>query len=410
MKSLNRNSKPAFAELHANGYCVALVLSAALLYPVAVHGLGLRIPNQDAEATARGNAFVATADNPSAIYYNPAGITQIQGAEAQVGMHTISVNSHFEGAAPGSTSDTEFEIQAVPQFYYVLTPKDQPYSFGLGMYAPFGLGLQWPSDSPLRNFAIEGRLLYVTLSPVVAWQVLPSLSIAAGPTINYSNVKLRRGVGLVPGDEFQVRGEGWAFGAKAGLRWQPHEKWAFGVSYFSPTTVDYGGHSSVHPEVPGSTSTSARLEFPQFIMGGISFRPNARWNFEVGIDWTDWDTVKTVIFKGTPFGDVPFPLNWQSSYLAHAGVSRYLDNHYWVAAGYFFSQNSTSDRDFTPLLPDTDLHVGSIGIGRRGEHWSWAVSGQVISGPPRRISNGNAADGTYQFLNGAINFSLAYRF
>src|SRR5437016_12810062 len=85
----------------------------------SVYGLGFRIPNQDAEATARGNAFVATADNPSAIYYNPAGITQIQGTEAQFGIHTISVNSHFEQAGTGASTDSRFAIQPVPQFYAV---------------------------------------------------------------------------------------------------------------------------------------------------------------------------------------------------------------------------------------------------------------------------------------------------
>jgi hypothetical protein len=38
-------------------------------------GVGFRLPNQDPVAIARGNAFAATADNPSAMYYNPAGIT-----------------------------------------------------------------------------------------------------------------------------------------------------------------------------------------------------------------------------------------------------------------------------------------------------------------------------------------------
>jgi len=31
-------------------------------------GTGFRLPDQDAFATARGEAFAATADNPSAIY------------------------------------------------------------------------------------------------------------------------------------------------------------------------------------------------------------------------------------------------------------------------------------------------------------------------------------------------------
>ena len=44
------------------------------------------------------------------------------------------------------------------------------------------------------------------------------------------------------------------------------------------------------------------------------------------------------------------------------------------------------------------------------QRWSWAVSGQIIAGPSRQISNGNAADGTYQFFNQAVNCSFAYRF
>src|SRR6266852_2746505 len=113
------------------GLVVLLGLFGFSLFSDSVFGLGFRIPNQDAEATARGNAFVATADNPSALYYNPAGITQIEGDEAQVGAHVISVNSHFQSATPGVESDTKFEIQPVPQVYAVYSPKGKPYSFGV---------------------------------------------------------------------------------------------------------------------------------------------------------------------------------------------------------------------------------------------------------------------------------------
>src|SRR5882672_9314445 len=70
-----------------------LFLAGGLLCPLAASAMGFRVPNQDAKATA----FIATADNPSAIYYNPAGITQIKGSAAQMGFHVISINSHFDG-------------------------------------------------------------------------------------------------------------------------------------------------------------------------------------------------------------------------------------------------------------------------------------------------------------------------
>src|SRR5688572_10034114 len=55
----------------------SFLLAGILLSPTVSLALGIRIADQDARATARGNAFAATADNPSAIYYNPAGITYL---------------------------------------------------------------------------------------------------------------------------------------------------------------------------------------------------------------------------------------------------------------------------------------------------------------------------------------------
>lgn len=399
-RSINRIRLPLLA--------LAFILTGKIPVVNEAQALGFRIPNQDAEATARGNAFVATADNPSALYYNPAGITQLEGTRAQFGSHNISVNSEFNSTTPGVGSKTSFEIQPVPQLYVTHTPEGKPYSFGLGVYAPFGLGLEWPENGPLRPFALEGRLMYVTISPIAAWKILPNLSVALGPTFNYSTLMLRQGAGI-PGGEFRFEGDGFCAGGKAGILWQPAPKWSVGATYFSPTSVRYRGNSSFKP-LAADTPTTTEGDFPQFLVAGISYRPTTNWNFEVGVDWTDWDTLDTLIFEGTPFGNVPFGLNWKSSWLVHSGVSRYLDNGYWVAAGYFYSENSTTDANFSPLVPDTNLHVVSLGVGHKGEKWDWALSGQVIGGPKRHINNGGGMDGTYQFFNQAINISVAYRF
>ena len=410
MKNQNILANYRHERMSKNKHCFIWLYCLAFVLPVNVFALGFRIPNQDAEATARGNAYVATADNPSAIYYNSAGITHIKGLNVQFGGHAISVNSHFESSSGAIEADTKSELQLVPQIFCTYAPEDSPFAFGLGIYVPFGLGLEWPDAVPFRDYALEGRLQYTTVNPVVAWQITPTLSIGVGPTINYGLVNLRQGFGGIPGSNFEFEGDGFAFGGKVGLLWQPHPKWSLGLNYCSPTTVNFDGDSTAVPGAPNKTSTSAEMDFPQFIVGGISFRPTTNWNVEVDIDWTDWDTLNTVTFENTAFGDVPLRLNWESSFLYHLGITRYLQNHYWVSAGYFFSENSTSQTDFTPVVPDTDLHVVSLGVGRKGEHWSWALSGQIITGPERNVDNGNATDGTYQFSNQAVNFSVAYRF
>ncbi|HXG48839.1 MAG TPA: outer membrane protein transport protein [Methylomirabilota bacterium] len=375
------------------------------------HSIGFRITHQDTEAIARANAFVATADNPSAVYYNPAGITRLEGHNARVGFHAISINSSFRGDA-GGTEHSDFAIQPVPHLYYAYATEDQPLAFGLGIFAPFGLALDWGDDVVFRNLAIEGQIAYTTIAPVVAWRLHPTFSIAAGPTLNYVSAFLRRGAGVVPGDEFRFRGNDFCFGAKAGFLWQPVEKVSIGASYFSQSTVTLRGQSDVKPVIAGESGTTADADFPQFIMAGISYRPTPDWNIELGLEWTDWNALNTISFEGTPVGPVTAPFHWQSSFIYQIGVTRELGNAWWVAAGYFFAENSVPDATFNPQVPDTDLHVPSIGFGRRGERWSWAVATHVAVGPERSINLGvgNPANGTYKWLDVGVNLSVGYHF
>src|ERR1700678_825569 len=92
-----------------------------------VFGNGFGILNQDAFATARGQAFVATADNPSAIYYNPAGIAQLDGDNLRGGISGFDLNSTFISPVnngnpfnPGGVTyhSAAYHYAAVPEGFY----------------------------------------------------------------------------------------------------------------------------------------------------------------------------------------------------------------------------------------------------------------------------------------------------
>jgi long-chain fatty acid transport protein len=70
-----------------------LLCLLALLLARPAAGVGIRLLNQGADAVARGNAFVATADDPSALFYNPAGITQLEGHHIQPGAYLIYLDN-----------------------------------------------------------------------------------------------------------------------------------------------------------------------------------------------------------------------------------------------------------------------------------------------------------------------------
>ena len=401
-----------------------MVTLMAALWPAHVFALGFLIPNQDASAIARGNAFGATADNPSAIYYNPAGITQIPGTELQVGdLNYLGIDVGYEGSA-GSHAETQYQVLPVPQIYFTTAISNSPFSFGLGVYAPFGLGVDWPENSPLRSLALDSKLTYITINPVLAWKILPSLSVAAGPTFNYAKIEFSRGL-ATPSDYFRFDGDDYALGMTAGVLWQPVEKWSFGANYRLATTMDFRG-SAVYGATQGGpteyTRADGRVPFPQIISGGISFRPTPKWNFEADVDYINWDTLNTVTLNGTRnlFGfNLPLQLNWHDSWQYKFGVTRYLENGWYVSAGYFFSSDTTSSADYSPGVPDTDLSVGSVGFGHDGEHWHWALAGQLIAGPKRNITagpgntdpyTGVSAAGSYQLFVPTVSFSAGYSF
>jgi long-chain fatty acid transport protein len=389
----------------------SILIGVSLSLPTNSGALGLRIPNQDAEAIARGNAFAATADDPAAIYYNPAGITQLDGWNAEFGVHALSLNSVYETPS-GSTYSSDFSIQPVPEFYVTDTLKDKPFSFGLGMYAPFGMAMDWPDEVSFHNSApYHGMLNFITVNPVMAWKISDQLSIAAGPTYNYAQLVLEQGLSpLVPGSTFQYSGHGGSFGYTAGIRWQPADAWSFGAKYESGTIINFNGTASATGV--GTTYSSVEIPFPQFAAGGVSFRPTTKWNVEADVDWTYWHRLQTVTFESTPLGTIHDAFGWKSTFMFEVGATRYLDDGYYCSFGYFYSPNSTSDQNFTPVDPDTDLHVGSVGFGHKGPKWDWVLASQLITGPDRTVSNAAnpTVDGQYRWLNGSLDASIAYHF
>ncbi len=392
----------------------ALIILGSLTAQVALYGLGLRVPDQDPEAIARGNAFVATADNPSAIYYNPAGVSQLEGHQLRLGTYSIITQSRYT-ALSGFQQDTKEKLQTLPQVYYTYTPTNCHFSGGVGFYAPYGLGLEWPDNSPFRQVASRGEIVYLTIDPVLAWRIGPALAIAGGPTINYSKADLRRG--LLPvnvGDRFKFSGDDTEVGYNLGLLAHPFEKHAFGLTYRSGTVMNYSGTSIVSgpPPIPsGSQAANAQFHFPQQVVAGWSFRPTPAWNLEFDVDWTDWSALKSVTLHQLPPQTLPF--NWESSFMFEWGATRFFNRGWSASAGYMFSQSSVPESSFNPAVPDSDRHVFSVGVGKQFKHLRCDAAYQFSYGPSRSISGGiqgPLVNGNYRWISHALSISAGYAF
>jgi long-chain fatty acid transport protein len=401
---------------------------------------GFRLADQDAFATARGEAFVATADNPSAVYYNPAGIAQLEGLAVRGGLYGICYDTIFTSTGPqnpGREFHSSADCAIVPQFFATYTPEEEPITFGLGVYAPFGGSMNWPEDTGFRSVALKSSLTYVTFNPVVALKVLPSLSLAAGVMANYGAIRLEQGLLANPNtfsiyNYFRFKGCGWAASYNGGALWQPLEQLSFGATIRSPASFKMEGKTAFQVP-PNATTTQTRnahayFKFPLITTFGVSYRPTPKWNLEFDADYTDWSSMgATTIFQdlpATPNGvnqNAAVRLYWRASWMYEAGVTRYFDNGWHVSAGYVFNESSVPDTYYTPLVADMDRHFLSAGTGFKGKRFNFDVAYQFGYGPPHTVTGslpstiagsntGQRANGTYEFISHAAIVSVGMNF
>jgi long-chain fatty acid transport protein len=412
----------------------AKFLSAVLLVgsTSTLWGGGFRIPDQDAFATARGEAFVATADNASAIYYNPAGLAQLEGENVRGGIYGLYFEPRFTSSTTGQTFDNQKTLHAIPQFFYSYKLDPLPVTVGLGVYSAYGLSSGWEQTTGFRTLGTEGAISSYTINPTVAWQVLPSLSLGAGVKANYGEVDLKQGL-VWPSqsyDQFRFEGNGWAVGYDVGAMWKPIEQVSLGAAFRSSSSYNFEGKTTYAntvavgqvPTFSGSSAASARFEFPLDVVCGLSYRPNTNWNFEFDADYTDWSSLGTVTIKqASGFGqlisqNIPLVFNWQPSWYYEFGATRYLGDGWSVSAGYVFNESAVPDATYNPLVADVDRHFLSIGTGHKGQHFSFDIAYQFGFSATRTVTGsaasatGQTADGQYAFFSHAVFLTAGWHF
>ncbi len=417
--------------------CIAAIpLLACLSNPLMANGF--RLVSQDTFAAARGEAFAATADNPSAIHYNPAGISQLDGHQIRLGAYALYFDPTYvapEGRAnAGETYEIEEKDALAPQLYYTYRIPESPVTFGLGVYAPYGAAVAWPQDTGFRTVAIDSELTYLRVNPVLSLEIRPGLSFAIGAM--YDDASLSTNQGLRRREKpllnfFEFEGDSVATGYNLGLLWQINDQWSLGATYRSGARMNFDGKTTIlnYPTIVRETEVPAEmdLDFPYAAIFGVSYRPTERWNIEFNADYSNWSSISdTTIYQREkpPFPvrqDIPVRLGFKDSWILKLGATRHFDGGWYASAGYLFNENSMLSKFYSPTVADLDRHFFTLGVGRQwsrytvdfGYQYGFAPKREVTgSSPPSQPGSfaGQNGDGTYDFTSHALLLSLGVKF
>jgi long-chain fatty acid transport protein len=392
------------------------------------------------EGSARGNALAGTlvgrADDASAVYYNPAGITQLPGIQAMAGT-TLVIPSLDVKTRTGSVVQDNYmtdNIWIVPHAYGTFQLTDKVWA-GLGIFSQFGLGTQFDDNWPGKYSSYRAFIQSATINPNIAFKVTDNLSLAVGLDFIWLDGDLRQAIPFPRGNQiFQLtdqtlKGNSFGYGANVAIHYKPFEWLALGATYRSQVKEHVTGHAAFSntnpllvPQGIATTPASLNITLPDEVFLGATFYPIQKLSVEIGAIWTNWSTWNNLaiqydnppIFSLPTGGQVSKAKNWDDAWRFMLGVEYKALDWLDLRAGYAYDQTPVRDSTFDYLVPDSDRHMFSFGPGFHFGKWSFDVSYTYISlldrSVPAQPANGILPSEVKDGDAHLVGMSVGYKF
>ncbi len=423
---------------------LAAGFAALLGAPAPAPASGFSVYEQGGRAMGFAGAYTAVTDDPSAIFFNAAGLAFLEGKQLYVGGTLVMPQSTFSGANPfpglGVQETQRVGALPVPAVYFShrVSPR---LAWGIGLDAPFGLKTKWanPDTFTGRYIALESSLRGVALNPTLAVRLNDKVSFGAGLDLRFSSVRLVRRAGAV--DPFTQTVKDTAeivldsdtatgVGFNVGVVVKPRAGLSLGAQYRHKVKIDYSGKATftqiptgndqldaiVASRLPqGSPAVETSIEYPSILSAGVA-RDWTWWTVAADVVFFQWSTFDqlALTFPTEPGLDSVIPENYRNSWQVRAGVERRLEEGWAVRLGYHYDRTPVPTESVSPILPDNDRHCLSMG-------WSWTSASRHVRVDgglwylflPQRSTEGRNRDGyngTYENSAFTLGASLGYRF
>ena len=430
---------------------IMMILS---LFTGSAFASGFGVFTQGASGLGQANAVVAHPVGPSSLYFNPALLNDIPGRQIEIGTTAIHADRSIDLDSGGS-EDGENNWN-FPSYLYYTHQVNEKFSTGIGLFFPFGLSTEWDDDYEGRYLGTSGEILSLNINPVISYRLNDKLSIAGGfslvyldstlkkkinQTAAYTLVDLQLGGGVLPpltgplqDIDQRFEGDGWGCGFNLGLLYKATEHVSIGATYRSHVDIDIEGRAKFHNVDPllapvfTDTDGDTTIRLPAQATIGIAVTPCQNLVVEVGGRWEDWSsTDKLKIDLASPvMGQTSdtTPRDWKSTWSYNIGGQYQINEAFDLTAGYLFGKDAVPGSTFEPLVPDTNAHLFTFGVGWKTGAWTITTAfgyehhergkkdntlgdplGSIVDGKPTKTANG-----TYEADIYLSSLSVAYRF
>ncbi|CAI8714873.1 long-chain fatty acid transport protein [Pseudomonas sp. IT-196MI5] len=371
-----KSSRALFITTMSLALCGQATLSLA-------NGLSINEQSVSSAGTAYAGRSSAALD-ASTVYGNPAGLSKIKRREVSGGFALFKVNSDIKNAhgdASGTHKGDSVPLTTIP-FGYLSIPIDERFTFGLGMYALYGLVNDYESSFQGRYHGSYSKVQVKTLNSAVAYRINDHVSVGGGLTLNRieNNMQTYLATGQLNGGtdtKITIKGNDNAVGYNFGLMVDLNDSTTWGVTYHSKLDFHVNGHTQVSNSpsafgLDGKYSNKIDITLPESLDTSFTHHFNERWTGYLGATWTRWSRVQRIeaVNSGVPplgqqlgfnsFGD-DFKLH--DTWSMAVGASYQLSPQWLLRSGFAYDPSPARNADRNVRLPVGDRKAVTLGIG-----------------------------------------------
>lgn len=372
---------------------VTLLLALFLCASAPVRGTaraeGFALSDFGARGTSLAGGMVARADDPSAVAWNPAGITQLPGTRMMMGLTLIQPSGTVDtrGAFGTRSTDVDTHTWVNPHAYLTHQFSDTLWG-GVGIFSRFGLGNSYPNDWPGHLNLEYVSLKTVSLNPNLAFKVTDKLSLAVGVEFMYATMLMKKDAdlgsmvnpayaGRFGHDQQKLSGSSISPGFNLAAHYTFNDQWAAGLTYRSRVQQRVYGHLEFDDKnpLPGVRLPNAdlhgNLNLPDVVSFGVAWKPTPDLSFEAGTVYTVWSNYRSLnIHVKDPYGTAYSPKNWRDTWGFNVSAEYKALDWLTLRGGYVYETSPMDEATCDYMTPSNGRHRFTAGVGFQWDRWT----------------------------------------
>jgi long-chain fatty acid transport protein len=397
---------------------------------------GYMMPYQTARGLAMSNALTAGVEDPSAVFYNPAALGEIEGnGFIGSGLYLHSHNTVENSGRKAINKHDDHFLASLFANYHI---PNSDFSIGLGTYTPFGLGINYETDfTRFATHKSELKTIYVT--PSLSWHPSKFFAVGGGVSFVHASAAFSRSLCFggaacsIPGiaeGTLRVTDTANAFTYNIGLLAKPTDNIKLGITYraradirFDSANVKLGG---VLPATQVNANVSS-IPLPPVIDVGAFWKINQSWGAELVYEYTRWSEFNKLSATFSPSVPLPgfsLPQDWKNTSALRLGTYYRPYDNWEFRGGLGLEETPIPNKTLNPAIPGADLLTLNAGIGYKWQSLSVDLGYSAVIYKTRTVTNseleGTPATGIaflgapgkdkYKNFGNLVTLSLGYRY